>query len=72
VTTKKRLSDEDELDLRCSLADKSPCIYRRFLLGQLWVIEQRCPTCELAKKEFDKILAEREHEKYRKEYPDEN
>jgi hypothetical protein len=66
-----KIPDEDELDMKCALANKVPCIFMRFLISQEWVTDTTCPILESAKEEFEKKLREIEHEKNGKEFPDE-
>jgi hypothetical protein len=64
----KPLSDMEELDLRCALADENkPCIFIKFLMKQGWIPE-RCMNKAVAKKVFYKLLRDSEDEKYHKEF----
>ena len=70
-TPKIRLSFQDEQDIQCLLVDRHPCPYRVYSLKLGWVVDQKCPIRKIVRREFEKLMAEREHEKNEKEYPDE-
>lgn len=69
---KNKISNEEELDMKCALAEKIPCVFVRFLIGQGWITDTKCCIDELAKKQFEKYLRDLEHQKNEKDRPDES
>lgn len=65
------ISADDELDIRCLLADIPVCPYRARLnwhFGRRLQIE--CPHRKTLRKEFEKWLAKKAYKKFAEEYPD--
>ena len=69
-TPKIKLGFQDEQDIKCLLIDKHPCPYRAFSLKLGWIVDQKCPIRKIVRQEFEKLMAEKEHEKMNEEYPD--
>lgn len=64
------MTDEEELEMRCALSGKGPCVFRSFLLANGWVVDAECPIKALARREFEGQLTRKDQSGYDKEYPD--
>jgi len=66
------LTDEEELELLGLTNDTKPCPWTFYIHKFGFVCDTICANREKLKIAFMDYLAEREHKKYKREYPDEN
>ena len=66
------LTDEQELELLSLTTDRKPCIWIEY--GRIfgYVCDTLCPIRQKVIEDFEERRKEKEHNKFRKEYPDES
>jgi hypothetical protein len=63
---------EEELHLLALVHDKKSCPWTHYANRFGYICETQCPVRIKVTKSFNALMAAREHNKYEREYPDEN
>lgn len=68
-----KLTDAEEHEAKCLIvSERFPCMFRSILQRLGWVVDIKCPIRQKAIEQVNKYFAEKENNKYDKEFPDES
>ena len=67
---KVKLTDEDELQLITMVNNRQPCQWAKMAAKLFILCDTICPCRRLVIDEYQRILADRENDKFEIEYPD--